>query len=231
MCVCVCVCVDGSSDNGCLSGQQTVAVCMSECAWLSRVDWSRVYIWMSLWPFHYLLPINLSMQAHTEASQCLFMLNGHFYGCRDVHGCLLTRNVYMLVWGICKTGMGKAEINATATVLWVMLMWTWLSERYLLHIFIVMKQKSLLTATPTWQYILHQDMHNAIPVFMLIAACTIITAIGNKTGKTTAMVGANDATLCVYDFHCPVKCERQHSFAIIVAPLRVLNQLIIKYQL
>ena len=41
MCVCVCVCVcvmcvwmEGS-DNGCLSGQQTVAACVSECARLS----------------------------------------------------------------------------------------------------------------------------------------------------------------------------------------------------
>lgn len=32
------VCVDRSSDNGCLSGQQTVAACVSECARLSSVD-------------------------------------------------------------------------------------------------------------------------------------------------------------------------------------------------
>lgn len=32
------VCVDGSSDNGCLSGQQTVTACVSECACLSSAD-------------------------------------------------------------------------------------------------------------------------------------------------------------------------------------------------
>lgn len=32
------VCVDGGSDNGCLSGQQTVTVCVSECVGLSSVD-------------------------------------------------------------------------------------------------------------------------------------------------------------------------------------------------
>lgn len=56
---------------------------------------------LSVWPFHYLLPINLPMQAHTEASQCLFMLNGRFYGCRDVLGCLLTRTVRVFVRSIC----------------------------------------------------------------------------------------------------------------------------------
>lgn len=44
------------------------------------------------------------------------------------------------------------------------------------------------------------------------------------------MVEANYTRLCVYDFHCPVKCERQQSFATTVEPLLVLHQLIINYQ-
>lgn len=43
------------------------------------------------------------------------------------------------------------------------------------------------------------------------------------------MVEANYTRLCIYDFYCPVKCEKQHCFAIIIAPLLVLNQPIINY--
>ena len=63
---------------------QRVCVCVCECARLSSVDRSRVYICLSVWPFHSLPAIKLSMQTHTQASQCLFMLKG----CRDVHCCL-----------------------------------------------------------------------------------------------------------------------------------------------
>lgn len=93
-----------------------------------------------------------------------------------------------------------------------------------------MKQKSSLTAT-TCQDVLHQHVHNAIPLFVLIAGRTIVTAIGNKTGKTDPVAGANYCRLCIYDFHCPVKRVRKHSLAITTAPLLVCNQLIIMYQL
>lgn len=94
-----------------------------------------------------------------------------------------------------------------------------------------MKQKSLLTAYSTCQYISHQHvMHNAIPLFKLIAMCTMITATGNKAGNTKPMVEANYAQLCVCDFYCPVKREKQHCFAITIAPRLVLNQAAINYQ-
>lgn len=144
------------------------------------------------------------------------MLNGRFYGCRDARGCLLTRTVYVFMCGICNSKR-----------MWVQQEWTWLwlcyelcwcehgsIKRYPLHIFTPMKQKSLQTARPTCQYILHQHIvHNAIPLFMLIATCTNITAIGNKTGNTKPMVEAKYTRLCVFDFHCLVKCERQHSLS------------------
>lgn len=47
-------------------------------------------------------------------------------------------------------------------------------------------------ASTTCQYILHQHIvHNAFTLFMLIATCYNITAIGNKTGNTMPMVEAN----------------------------------------
>lgn len=45
-------------------------------------------------PFTIYYPLIYPRRLHTEESQCLFMLNGGFYGCRDARGCLLTRNVY-----------------------------------------------------------------------------------------------------------------------------------------
>lgn len=223
--------MDGSGDNGCLSGQQTVAVCVSECAWLSSVDWSRVYIWLSLWPFHHPLAINLSMQAAHRGITVPLYVKWRFLwllGCARLCAdkkcvqCLCEASVIRKGCGWSGNKRDRDSVMSYADV--NMAQW----KRYLLHIFILMKQKSSLTATPTCQCILHQHVHNAIPLFMLIAACTIITAIGNKTGKTNPTAGANYCRQRIYDFHCPVKCERQHSLAIII--VLVFNQLVIKYQ-
>lgn len=86
------------------------------------------------------------------------------------------------------------------------------------------QQKTFLMATPTWHYIFHQQIeHSAIPLLML--TCTIITAIGNKTGNTKPMMEVNYTRL--YDFYCPVKWEKQNSFATLITPQLVLNQMII----
>ena len=62
------------------------SVCACECARLSSVDWSRVYIWLNVCLFHHLLSINLDAQTHREASQGLFMLNECFHSWGDAHG-------------------------------------------------------------------------------------------------------------------------------------------------
>lgn len=64
--------VAGKSHNGRLSGQKntgrvSVRVTVLDCPVLTEA----VYIWMNVWLFHYLLPINLShTKRHHSASLC-----------------------------------------------------------------------------------------------------------------------------------------------------------------
>lgn len=87
-------------------------------------------------------------------------------------------------------------------------------------------------ASPTWHYIFHQQtMHNAIfyYFFWLMLTCTVITVIAYKAGNTKPEMEVNYTRL--YDFYCPVKWEKQRSFATLITSLLVLNQIIINNQL
>lgn len=150
------------------------------------------------------------------------MLNGLFYGCRDAYSCLLTNTMYMFVCSMYNLkNVDKAEMNITVCY---ELCWCELNKKRYNRNRCSQRVKSDII-------FLHQRIvHNAIPLLMLIATCTITTAIGNKTGNTKPVVEVNYIRLCVHDFYCPVKCEKQHGFAIIIAPLLVLNQVIINNQ-